>query len=157
MISSNLRLGVFLFLLLVSQFLINNFTIFYVDFFGILLIVSLMSGAYSWSKMVMFSLLADIFGHWYLGTHLVSIVIISFMVHNLVNFYRMCGWFQRTLVTNVFFIVMKLVIFVIDATLSHTYVSIESLIFEIVICMPIIQLVLEKIIIKKPSEFVWYD
>lgn len=157
MISSNLRLGVFLFLLLVSQFLINNFTIFYVDFFGILLIVSLMSGAYSWSKMVMFSLLADIFGHWYLGTHLVSIVIISFMVHNLVNFYRMCGWFQRTLVTNVFFIVMKLVIFVIDAILSRTYVSINSLIFEIVICMPIIQLVLEKIIIKRTSEFVWYD
>ncbi|RTK98256.1 MAG: hypothetical protein EKK57_12100 [Proteobacteria bacterium] len=157
MISSNLRLGIFLFLLLVSQFLINNFTIFYVDFFGILLIVSLMSGAYSWSKMVMFSLLADIFGHWYLGTHLVSIVIISFMVHNLVNFYRMCGWFQRTLVTNVFFIVMKLVIFVIDAILSRTYVSINSLIFEIVICMPIIQLVLEKIIIKRTSEFVWYD
>lgn len=157
MISSNLRLGIFLFLLLVSQFLINNFTIFYVDFFGILLIVSLMSGAYSWSKMVMFSLLADIFGHWYLGTHLVSIVIISFMVHNLVNFYRMCGWFQRTLVTNVFFIVMKLVIFVIDATLSHTYVSINSLIFEIIICMPIIQLVLDKIIIKRTSEFVWYD
>lgn len=157
MISSNLRLGIFLFLLLVSQFLINNFTIFYVDFFGILLIVSLMSGAYSWPKMIVFSLLADIFGHWYLGTHLVSIVIISFMVHNLVNFYRMCGWLQRTLVTNVFFIVMKLVIFVIDAILSRTYVSINSLIFEIVICMPIIQLVLEKIIIKRTSEFVWYD
>lgn len=156
MIANNLRLGIFLIVLLVGQFLINNLTVFYVDFFGILLVISLMSGAYSWPKMVVFSLLADIFGHWYLGTHLISIVILSFIVHNLVNFYRMCGWFQRTLVTNVFFFIMHVIIFCIDLVMGRTYSTIGSIMVEAVLFMPIIQFILDKLIIQKTSEFVWY-
>ena len=55
MIANNLRLAIFLIVLLVSQFLINNLTIFYVDLFGALLVISLMNNNSSWVKMVGFS------------------------------------------------------------------------------------------------------
>lgn len=156
MIINNLRLFVFLLILLVTQFSINNFTIMYVDLFGILLLISLLSGSYSWHKMVIFSLIADIFGHWYLGTHLVTIVLVSLLAPNMINFYRMSGWFQRSLITNLYFIIFNLIICVIDLVLSKTHLSISGFIFEILIVMPVIQLLLDKFIIQKNNEFIWY-
>lgn len=128
----------------------------YVDIFGILLLISLLSGSYSWPKMVIFSLIADIFGHWYLGTHLVTIVMVSFLAPNMVNFYRMSGWFQRSLITNLYFIIFNLLMYAIDIILSKTHLSVSGFVFEVLIIMPLIQILLDKFIIQKDSEFIWY-
>lgn len=157
MIANNLRLAIFLIVLLVSQFLINNLTIFYVDLFGALLVISLMNNNSSWVKMVGFSLLADLFGHWYLGTHLIAIVLVSLMVRNLVRYYSLCGLLQRTLVVNLFFIIMNLIIYVIDLLLGRTLFTFRSLFLEIGLLIPLIQIILDKLVIKKPDEFIWYD
>ena len=77
MILKNLRLIIFVLILLVIQFLINNLSIFYVDLLGIILITLLIEGKSSWLALVLLSLIADLFGHWYLGSHLFAIVILS--------------------------------------------------------------------------------
>ena len=67
--------------------LINNLTIFYVDILAIVLVCLLLGGNYNWTQLIILSLLADLFGHWYLGSHLLwQLQFLAFSVLNLLAF-----------------------------------------------------------------------
>ena len=74
--------------ILVLQLLINNATILYIDCLTLVLVALLLDGFFSVRFIFIVCLLADLFGHWYLGTHLLAIILISFPIRGLVNFYQ---------------------------------------------------------------------
>ena len=157
MITNSFRLILFCVLLTFVQFLFNNLTIFYVDLFAIVLISLLLNGGYSWGQLVALSLFADLVGHWFLGTHLLAITILSLFSNRFINFYRLCNWFQRSLFSSIFYLMMSCIIFLVELATGKIYNTPASLIFEIMVLLPLIQAVLYAVIIKKPPEFILYD
>lgn len=157
MLKNNLRLIIFCLILLIVQFLINNLTIFYVDLFGIILVLLLLIGNKSWSKLIFISIAADLFGHWYLGCHLFGIVILSLFSTNFISFYKICNSFQKIFIANIFFILLNLIIYAIDFVIDKRFNSLSSILVEVMIFLPLIQLTLDKLVNKSPSEFIFYD
>ena len=157
MILKNLRLIIFVLILLLAQFLINNLSIFYVDLLGIILINLLIEGKSSWLALVLLSLVADLFGHWYLGSHLLAIVVLSVFSVRVNRFYQLCGWINRSIIANFFFLLMSLVIYLIDILLGKTFTSFYSITLELVLLMPLVQFTLNYIVNLKSTEFIWYE
>ncbi|HLX53308.1 MAG TPA: hypothetical protein VKR58_05180, partial [Aquella sp.] len=83
-----LNLIILIVIILAFQLIINNTTILYIDCLTLVLVTLLLDGFFSVRFIFIVCLLADLFGHWYLGTHLLAITIISFPTKGLVNFYR---------------------------------------------------------------------
>lgn len=157
MIVNNLRLIIFCIILVFAQFLINNLTIFYVDILAIVLICLLMGGNYSWTQLIILSLLADLFGHWYLGSHLLAITILSVFSAKFTSFYRVSNWLPRTIMANIFFSILLLIIYLIDVVLGKVFTSLSSLLFEVVVLMPLIQFILQKFVNLRSSDIIFYD
>lgn len=157
MILRNLRLILFVLSLLITQFLINNLSIFYVDLLGVVLIITLMENKSSWLMLVILSLVADLFGHWYLGSHLFAILMLSTFSVRMSRFYLLCGWINRNVIANFFFILMSGVIYLIDISLGKTFTSLSSIVLELVLLMPLVQFAFSHIVHVKSSEFIWYE
>lgn len=157
MIVNNLRLIIFCIILVFTQFLINNLTIFYVDILAIVLVCLLMGGIYSWTQLIILSLLADLFGHWYLGSHLLAITILSIFSSKFTSFYRVSNWLPRTIMANIFFSILLLIIYLIDVIVGKVFTSFSSLVFEVIVLMPLIQFILQKFVNLRPSDIIFYD
>ncbi len=157
MIISSLRLVLFCILLTVIQFAINNFTIFYVDIFAILLVAILMRGNVAWAQLISLSIYADLVGHWYLGSHLLAITIVSIVSPKFVNFYRMCSFFQRNIILSMFYLVMTAIIFIVELATGKVFTSKLSLVLELLVILPVIQVLLNNFIFKRPTEYLFND
>lgn len=157
MILRHLRLILFVLSLLITQFLINNLSIFYVDLLGIVLIITLIENKSSWLVLVTLSLVADLFGHWYLGSHLFAILLLSGLSTRMSRFYLLCGWINRTMIANFFFLLMGLVIYLLDLALGKTFTSLFSIALELFFLMPLVQFIFNTFVHAKSSEFIWYD
>lgn len=157
MIVNNLRLIIFCIILVFAQFLINNLTIFYVDILAIVLVCLLMGGTYSWTQLIILSLVADLFGHWYLGSHLLAITILSIFSAKFTNFYRVSNWLPRTIMANLFFSILIFIVYLIDLVVGKVFTSLNSLIFEVVVLMPLIQFILQKFVNLRSSDIIFYD
>lgn len=157
MILRHLRLILFVLSLLITQFLINNLSIFYVDLLGIVLIITLIENKSSWLVLVTLSLVADLFGHWYLGSHLFTILLLSGLSTRMSRFYLLCGWINRTMIANFFFLLMGLVIYLLDLALGKTFTSLFSIALELFFLMPLVQFIFNTFVHAKSSEFIWYD
>lgn len=157
MILRNLRLILFVLSLLITQFLINNLSIFYVDLLGIVLIITLIENKSSWLVLVILSIVADLFGHWYLGSHLFAILLLSWLSTRTSRFYLLCGWVNRTVIANFFFLLMGLVIYLLDLVLGKTFTSLSSIALELFFLMPLVQFIFNTFVHAKSSEFIWYD
>lgn len=157
MILRNLRLILFVLSLLITQFLINNLSIFYVDLLGIILIITLIENKSSWLTLVILSIIADLFGHWYLGSHLFAILLLSGLSARMSRFYLLCGWVNRTMIANFFFLLMGLVIYLLDILLGKTFTSLPSIALELFFLMPLVQFIFNHFVHVKSSEFIWYD
>jgi hypothetical protein len=77
-IVNNLRFVLLCTVLIFLQFIINNFTIFYIDIIAILLISLLLRGNLIWVQLITISFIGDLIGHWYLGSHLLTVVLLSY-------------------------------------------------------------------------------
>lgn len=73
-----LNLSILIIIILFLQLIINNTTILYIDCLTLLLVAFLLDGLFPVRLILIVSLLADLFGHWYLGTHLLAITLISY-------------------------------------------------------------------------------
>jgi cell shape-determining protein MreD len=100
--------------------------------------------------------LADLFGHWYLGSHLLAITILSFFSAKFTNFYRMCNWFQRTVTANFFFMFLNAIIYAVELATHKVFNSWQGGVLELLVLMPIIQWCLDKVIHQRSSEFIFY-
>ncbi|AUR51529.1 hypothetical protein CUN60_04235 [Aquella oligotrophica] len=153
MIVNNLRFIILCTVLVFLQFTINNFTIFYVDVIAILLVSLLLRGNLIWLQLIILSFIGDLIGHWYLGSHLLAVVIISFFTGKVANFYRMCGWFPRMIISMFYFALFFFVIYLIELSTHRVFTSVDSLIFQLLVILPLVQFVLEKLTVRKPSEY----
>lgn len=157
MILRNLRLILFVLSLLITQFLINNLSIFYVDLLGIVLIITLIENKSSWLVLVILSLVADLFGHWYLGSHSLAILLLSGLTTRVSRFYLLCGWVNRNVIANFFFVLMSAVIYLIDVILGKSFSSLPSAILELFVLMPLVQLAFGSLVHVKSAEFIWHE
>lgn len=153
MIVNNLRFVLLCTVLIFFQFIINNFTIFYIDIIAILLISLLLRGNLIWVQLITISFIGDLIGHWYLGSHLLTVVLLSYFTNKVANFYRMCGWFPRMLISMFYFALFFLVIYLIELLTRRVFTSVDSLIFQLLVILPVVQLILDKLTVRKPSEY----
>lgn len=139
--------------LIVVQFVINNFTIFYVDMIAIILVSLLLRGNLVWLQLIVLSFIGDLIGHWFLGSHLLAVVLISYFTSKVANFYRMCGWFPKTLISMFYLALFYLVIYLVELSTRRVFTSIDSLIVQLLILLPIVQFALNRFNTRKPSEY----
>ncbi len=156
MILRNLRLIILLISCAIIQFIINNFTILYIDIIGIVVISLLLDGRSNWSKLVLVSLMADLMGHWYLGTHLLPLVILSIFSQKINRYFQLCNWLNRSLITVLYWFLFSVFIYMLDLLLSKTLISVYSLLFEFIIIIPILQIWLN-IFAPKSTEYISYE
>jgi hypothetical protein len=157
MIKNSLRLTGFCLPLILIQFLFNNLTSFYFDLVAIILISLLLNGGASWTQLIILSLAADLSGHWLVGSHLLAITILSIFSGKFISFYRLCNWFQRSLLSSVFYLLLIFIIFLIELASNQAYYNFKSVIIEVLLILPLLQLLLYSWIIKKPSELIIYE
>lgn len=156
MILRNLRLILLLIVLAITQFIVNDFTIFYIDVIGVVSLSLLLEGKSNWWKLILISIFADLIGHWYLGTHLLAIVLLSFFSGSFNRYYQLCGWVNRSFIVVIYFLVMNLIIYGIDIVIGKTFFTFPNLALEVFVVVPIVQVWL-KLITQKSTEFIWYD
>lgn len=144
-------------LLLIIQIIINSATIFYVDILGIVLIVFLMSSEIRWPNIIWTSILADLFGYWFLGTHLIAIVVLSIVIQKLINFYRMVNWLARYIFTSIAYLCMSLVIYIVDELVGKTHLQMINILFTLLFIIPLVLFVTRNFFVKDTSGIIWYD
>ena len=135
--------------IIITQLLINIFTQISFDGLGVVLVILLAYGVYSLRFVVFISLVADLIGHWYLGSHLFAIIIISFIISRLVNYFRMSYFIQKTLIIIIFYSLLVGIMAVINSLLHNYTFSWSEYIAEVISC-PMI-LLLFNVYIIKPS------
>lgn len=145
-------LYILIIVILALQLVINNTTTLYIDCLTLVLVALLLDGFFSIRFIVAVCLLADLFGHWYLGTHLLAITLISFPTRGLVNFYRVSNILQKIVLNGIFALIVYIIIGLIDILLHRSGFGWINLLVEVVILNPIILLTLSGFIIKPPSD-----
>ncbi len=148
----NLRLAIFIFIGPILEIIINNTTILYIDIFGIILVIILVNEIYTMGSLIFISLLADLIGHWYLGSHLLSLVLISFTTSRFINFYKMCTFMQKNFITILYYSVSVCFLVAIGAITRTLHFSLLSYLLEIIFLLPIIFWLFNKIIIKTTTD-----
>ena len=157
MIVNNIKLSLVLFVLLIIQFITNNVSSYYVDLIGMLLIFLTLYGSYNFLYIIGISLVAELFGYWYIGEHLIAIVILSFIATKISRLFSICNWIQKLIVIESFFCVMSLIIFAINKIFNAHSDYLLSFLIQIFIFIPILQIIYEKFILTKRSDILWYD
>lgn len=140
-----------------TQFMINNFTIFYVDIFGAIIVVAIMIGSYSWLSLICLSLLADLLSHWYLGTHLIALVLISIVSSKIVNFYKISNAINKFVIVAFYYSLLSLIIVIIEFATGRVFFSASNLLFQIFVVIPVVQLMVHLISKKNKSNSLFYE
>lgn len=154
---NNLKYSILLLIMVFIQFMVNNFTIFYVDIFGAILVVAILLGSFSWIFLICLSLLADFLSHWYLGTHLIGLVLVSMMSNKIINFYRISNPLNKFMIAMFYYLVLCFIILIIDFVTRRMFFSASSLLFQIFIVLPIVQLIVHVLAKKNRSDSLFYD
>lgn len=148
------NLSILTIVILILQLIINNITILYIDCLTLLLVGFLLEGLFLVRLIFIIGLSADLFGHWYLGTHLLAITLISFLVKGLVNFYRVSNILQKVVLNGLFSLLVYIIIGLIDMLFHKSSINWLDILIEIVILNPIILFLSNIFIIKLPSDII---
>lgn len=154
MIIDNLRLTLFIFVGAILEVIINNTTILYIDILGIILVIILVNEIYTIGSLIFISLVADLIGHWYLGSHLLSLVLISFTTSRFINFYKMCNSIQKNFITILYYSISVCFLVAIGAITRTMHFSLISYLLEVIFLLPIILWLFNKIIIKTTMDII---
>lgn len=144
----------FILLLTIIQLLINSFNKCAVDILGVFLVILLSYGFYSLRFVISISLLADLFGHWYLGSHLLCILIIGVFISNLVNYFKISSFIQKLIIIIAFYSLLIASVTIVNGILKNYTFGFYSYLFEIILLCPIILALFDSYIVKlNASEF----
>lgn len=149
-----LNLAILIIIILTLQIIINNTTTLYIDSLTLVLIILLLEGSCSNRLLLVVCLLADLLGHWYLGTHLLVLTVLSFPTKGLINFYRVSNILQKIVLNGLFALIAYIMIGLLDALLHKSGISWINLLIEIIILNPIILFLLGLFVIKLPSDII---
>lgn len=153
---NNIKLSILCIILVLCQFLINNLTILYVDLLTIVPLILLLDNRYNWLQLIVLSLLCDLIGHWYFGSHLLAITILSFFSCRIVNFYKICGIFQKLIISCFFLTLLLAIIYAISLATARVYVSWYGFLVNIVVGLPLIKLLMNRFVLPRNSEYIFY-
>ena len=151
---SYFRLVIFVILILVFQLIINSATTLYFDCLTLLLIAMLLEGVSGVRLLIIICLLADLFGHWYFGTHLLAITLISFFTNWFSRFYRMCDILQKIVLNALFSFFTYIIISLITLVVHNFNINWIDLLIEVLLINPIILLILNKFIITLSPDII---
>lgn len=126
----------------------------YLDGLTLVLVAFLLEGLFAVRILFTVCLLADLFGHWYLGTHLLAITLISFPVKGFVNFYRVSNVLQKVVLNGIFALFAYLIIGLIDLLVHKTMISWINFAVEIILVNPIILFLLHRYVIRFSPDII---
>lgn len=152
---STYRLILLLIGLTVLQLTINSSTVWYVDAIGVAAIVLLMRRNCNWLVLIMVALYADLIGHWYLGSHLLSIMLISFLTVRVGNFYQMCGSFQKGILVMLFYILLLFLLAIISLSTHGSMVSWSNYLLDIFVICPLVVTLFSLISIRTATDIIY--
>lgn len=149
------RLILLLCLLSIIQLIVNSNTIFYIDCFTLVMVVILLNNLFPIRLLMCISVSADLIGHWYLGSHLIAIVLVSMLTTAFIKFYMACGFLQKTILVGIFSLFAYLILAILDLLLHNNSFSWLSLIFELIFISPIIIWLMNTMVLKtKPGMII---
>lgn len=138
------------------QILINNIYPVYVDWLGIVLVFLLFINIFTFSLIIIISFVADLIGHWYLGTHLLAIVLISLIVSPLLNFYKMSNEVQKYFILCVFYAILRFIIFIIGLLTKNSFIGLNSFIIEALVLAPLTLILFNMVGVKTIATDIIY-
>ena len=152
------RFILFILIITTIQQIVNSSTPLYIDCIGLVLVILLITNTeYHIRFLIILSIFADLVGHWYFGTHLLAITILSFISKYVVDFYKICNNLQKTIICGVFYAILLLIIGASGVITHNSYFSWISFTFEIFIVTPIILWLFHSFIIRIPPNIIRMD
>ena len=93
---NSIRFILFIIGIAIIQQIVNNSTTIYIDCVGLVLVALLITNTECYFRfLIILSIFADLIGHWYFGTHLLAVILISFISNYIVDFYKICNNLQK--------------------------------------------------------------
>jgi len=146
------RFIIFILIIAIVQQIVNNSTSLYIDCIGLVLVALLITNTESHIRfIIILSIFADLIGHWYCGTHLLAITLLSFISKYAIDFYKICNNLQKAIISGIFYAILLLIIGLIDIITHNNNFSWFNFVFEIFIVNPIILWLFHSFIIRVPS------
>jgi cell shape-determining protein MreD len=78
-------------------------------------------------------------GHWYIGSHLFAVIIISFFTQNLFTMYAMGSSIQRTFMISIFYALLSGIISLIGILTHSGFINWLDFGLEVILLCPLIQ------------------
>lgn len=153
---NSIRFGLLILCLIIFQIIINNSTPLYIDCLSVVLVIMLFSSAFSFGTVVLLALLADLIGHWYLGSHLFAIIVLSFLTRPLVNFYRISSYLQMNVTICIFYALVTGIITLIGLGTHNLFISWYDFTIDTFILCPLILALFNLLGIKSSSSDIIY-
>ncbi|MBP9743381.1 MAG: hypothetical protein KBD37_08485 [Burkholderiales bacterium] len=153
---NNIRFILLILCLSTLQIIINNSTKLYIDCLSVVLVIMLFSSAFSLGIVVLLALLADLIGHWYLGSHLFAVLILSFLTTPLVNFYRISSYLQMNVTICIFYAILTGIIALIGLSTHNLFISWYDFTIDTFILCPLVLALFNLLGIKSSSSDIIY-
>ncbi len=133
-----LRLIIFSIIIVILQIALIVMTNKYFDLLAILLIILIINQECKYTYIAIISIVADLLGYWYLGTHLFAITILTMFTGKLLNFYQVSHSIQKLIIIILCLIFTKLIILTINLVTHNAIGSIIISAYEIIAFCPLI-------------------
>lgn len=150
-----LKLFMLCLIIIATQLIINSISPIYVDILGMFLVILLMNQISSYQQLFILTFIADIIGHWYLGTHLFSLILISFITEKYYNFYKMSNILQKNISIMLFFSLFNGIICLIGLLSHNLKIDILGFAFEIILFCPLLFFIVNKVFKNTNADFIY--
>ena len=137
------------------QILINSSTKLYLDLMGAIIVILLLNNNYTFKSLIIITFLADIIGHWYIGTHLFAAILITFLSSRVTTFFNLSTFLKKNLIVAFFYALFLLIVSLIDLCLHNPGMHVTDIIIEIFIFSPIILKILDNLLIKHTENIIF--
>ncbi len=125
-----------IFVVTLFQLVINSTTSLYIDCLTIIMVILMLNELFFIQAFILISIFADLIGHWYLGTHLLAVVLVSLLIRNFIRFYRTCHTLQRVILVCIFSSITYIIIMIIDLIGHNNNFSWINLLIDAVVLTP---------------------
>lgn len=153
--TNNFKLILYILAIAIIQILINNSSKLYLDLTGIIIIILLLSNNYNYNSLIILTIFSDLIGHWYIGTHLLAGLLITFLTGNVTNFFNISNFIHKSVLVAFFYTIFLFIILLIDLCLHNIAVDWIDFIIEIFICTPIILKILNNVLNKHTEDIIF--
>jgi cell shape-determining protein MreD len=140
---------------MVVQIILNSSTSLYLDLMGALIIILLLTNNYNFKSLIILTFLADLIGHWYLGTHLFAAICMTFLTGYVTNFFNISTLLKKNIILAVFYTLFLLIIALIDLGLHNIGMHWFNFVIEVGIFSPLILKSLNTLLINHNDDIIF--